>query len=130
MLKFYTIYYTTYCEGKEFNMKTARILCDESEVDEWRVRFTWENLTELYKQIGSHCYFNVWNFKRGRIVSFFNECFGNYQSDRKEWKHKELDIEVKCEWREYSPSIKKILEWPNGEKAIQYLRERGLTVGG
>jgi hypothetical protein len=48
--------------------------------------------------------------------------------DVKEWKHKELNIEVKCEWHEYSPSLQKILEWPNGEKAMQYLLERGMNI--
>ena len=128
MLKFYTIYYTTYHNGKDAGTRVSYILCDESEVDEWRVKFTWNNLSELYEQIGCHCNFNIWNFKRGRLVSFYNESFRDYVCDVKEWKHKELNIEVKCEWREYSPSIKKILEWPNGEKAMRYLLERGINI--
>lgn len=129
MMKFYAIYYITYHNGKQFDIKRAEIICDESKVDEWRVKFTWGNLTELYREIGCHCCFNIWNFKRGRLVSFYNSAFGPaYERDIKEWKHKELNIEVKCEWHEETPSIHKILDWPNGEKAMQYLLERGMNI--
>lgn len=63
MLKFYNIYYTTYHNGTDVGTKSAQILCDESEVDEWH------------------------------------------------------------------PSIATILEWHDGEKAIQYLNERNLRIG-
>ena len=130
MLKFYTIYYTTYHNGTEITTKSAQTLCDESQVEEWRKTFTWENLTELYYEIGGlACGFNIWDFKRGRIVSFYDGSLFGDRADVKEWKHKELNIEVKCEWHEWSPSIAKILEWHDGEKAIQYLNERNLRIG-
>ena len=130
MLKFYTIYYTTYHNGTEITTKSAQTLCDESQVEEWRKTFTWENLTDLYHEIdGLACGFNIWNFKKGRIVSFYNGSLFGDRADIKEWKHKDLNIEVECKWYEWSPSIAKILEWHDGEKAIQYLNERNLRIG-
>lgn len=130
MLKFYNIYYTTYHNGTDMGTKSAQILCDESEVNERRVSFTWENLEELYHEIGGLAYmFNIWNFKRGRIVSFFEGGLFGDKADVKEWKHKDLNIEVACKWHEYHPSIAEILEWHDGEKAIQYLNERNLRIG-
>lgn len=127
MLKYYVIYYTTYWRGKEMGVRTARAICDESKVDNWRVRFTWENLTELHEQIGLHCAFTVYEFRRGRLVSF--DTTWPWQ-EPKEWTGKELDIEVKAEWIERDVSIREVMEWHDSGKAIQYLKERGLTVGG
>lgn len=128
MLKYYVIYYTTYWHGKKMGVRTARTICDESKVDNWRVKVTWDNLAELWEQIGSlGCGFTIWNFKRGRLVSF--DTTWPWQ-EPKEWKGKELDIEVKAEWVERDVSIQEVMEWHDSGKAIQYLKERGLTVGG
>ena len=49
--------------------------------------------------------------------------------DVKEWKEKEIDIEIKYEYKEVDHvSINDVLKWSNIEKAIQYLNERGLTI--
>lgn len=132
MMKFYTIYYTTWHNGKKLNTKTAKALCDEANrPEEWHKAVTWENLTEMYHDYACCCCFNIWNLKRGRVVSFFNDCFGKgYERDVKEWKHKELGIALTCEVHEISPSIQFVLDWHDGEKAIQYLTERGLKIGG
>lgn len=128
MLKYYVIHYTTYWHGKDMGTCTARTICDESKVDNWRVRFTWENLTELYHEIGlGCCSFTIFNMRKGRQVSFCNTW---PWQEPKEWKGKELDIEVQAEWVERDVSIREIMEWHDSGKAIQYLKERGLTVGG
>ena len=51
MLKFYSIHYTTYYKGKEVAYRTAHCLCDESKVDNWRVKVTWDNLAELWNRL-------------------------------------------------------------------------------
>lgn len=45
-----------------------------------------------------------------------------------EKKNPEIDILIIIEYKEVHPSIQGILNYHNGEKAIQYLKERGLTV--
>lgn len=45
-----------------------------------------------------------------------------------EKKNPEIDIVILNEYEEVYPSIQDILNYRNGEKAIQYLKERGLTV--
>ena len=45
-----------------------------------------------------------------------------------EKKNPEIDIVIINEYEEVHPSIQDILNYRNGEKAIQYLKERGLTV--
>ena len=45
-----------------------------------------------------------------------------------EKKNPEIDIVIVNEYDEAHPSIQQILEYHDGEKAIKYLTERGLTV--
>lgn len=45
-----------------------------------------------------------------------------------EKKNPEIDIVIVNEYDEAHPSIQGILNYRDGEKAIQYLKERGLTV--
>ena len=127
MLKFYYIHYTTYHKGKEVAHRTAHCLCDESKVDNWRVKVTWDNLAELWEQIGSlYCGFTIWNFKRGRLLSFPDSW---PWQEPKEWKHADPQIEIECRWSERKVSIQDVMEWHDSEKAMQYLAERNLRIG-
>lgn len=45
-----------------------------------------------------------------------------------EKKQKDVDISFCFKYEEMQVSLQKILEYPNSEKAIKYLTERGLTV--
>lgn len=128
MLKFYCIHYTTYYKGKEVACSTAHCLCDESKVDNWRVKVTWDNLAELWEQIGGlSCGFTIWNFKRGRQLSFPDTW---PWQEPKEWKHADPQIEIECCWSERQVSIQDVMEWYDSEKAMQYLKEHGFMVGG
>lgn len=73
--------------------------------------------------------FNIWNFKRGRLVSFFTDhWFEKEYRDIKEWKTSDLHITLTIRYKEDSPSINEVMRYHDGEKAIQYLIERGLTI--
>lgn len=127
MLKFYCVHYTTYYKGKEVAHNTARSLCDESKIDNWRVKVTWDNLAELWEQIGGlGCGFTIWNMKRGRQLSLSNTW---PWQEPKEWKHVDPQIEIECCWSECEVSIQDVMEWYDSEKAIQYLKERGFMAG-
>lgn len=127
MLKFYYIHYTTYYKGKEVAHRTAYCLCDESKVDNWRVKVTWDNLAELWEQIGGlGCGFTIWNFKRGRQLSFPDTW---PWQEPKEWKHTDPQVEIECHWSERKVSIQDVMEWNDSEKAMQYLAERNLRIG-
>lgn len=130
MLKFYRIVYYTYHNDAEVGVKTGRALIDETEVPpEKTIDITWENLTEIYQQYGGVFPWNIWNFKRGRIVSFFDAKILNKNTwDIKEWKSP-LNMKLTIQYKEMTPpSIDEVLKWYDSTKAIQYLREHGLTV--
>ena len=130
MLKFYSIAYKTYNNGTYISTDYARTLAEESEVKDEIVFINWDNLSEMYYRYGLSLPFGTWNFKKGRVISFFSgNPFKKDFRDIKEWKTK-LDIMLKIEYTDISNSISidEILKWSDSEKAIQYLNERNLKI--
>lgn len=130
MLKFYSIAYKTYNNGTYISTDCARTLIEESEAKDEFVFINWDNLSEMYCKYSLLLPFGIWNFKKGRVISFFSgNPFKKDFRDIKEWKTK-LDIMVKIEYRDISNlmSIDDILKWSDAEKAIQYLNERNLKI--
>ena len=130
MLKFYSIAYKTYNNGTYIDTHYATTLKEESETKNDLVFINWDNLSEMYHKYNLSLPFNIWNFKKGRLVSFFvDNPFKKNFRDVKEWKTK-LDIMVKIEYTDISNSmsIEDILKWHDAEKAIQYLNERNLKI--
>ena len=130
MLKFYSIAYKTYNNGTYIDTYYATTLKEESETKNDLVFINWDNLSEMYHKYNLSLPFNIWNFKRGRRVSFFvDNPFKKNFRDVKEWKTK-LDITVKIEYTDISNSmsIEDVLKWHDAEKAIQYLNERNLKI--
>lgn len=130
MLKFYSIAYKTYNNGTYIDTHYATTLKEESEIKNDLVFISWDNLSEMYHKYNLSLPFNIWNFKKGRLVSFFDgNPFKKDFRDVKEWKTK-LDIMVKIEYTDISNSmsIDEVLKWHDAEKAIQYLNERNLKI--
>ena len=130
MLKFYSIAYKTYNNGTYIDTRYAKTLEEEGEVKDDLIFINWDNLSEMYHKYSLSLPFNIWNFKRGRLVSFFvGNPFKKDFRDIKEWKTK-LDIVVKVEYKDISSSmsLEDILKWHDAEKAVQYLNERNLKI--
>ena len=130
MLKFYAVHYKTYNNGTYIDTCYAETLKEESEIKDDLIFINWDNLSEMCHKYSLILPFNVWNFKKGRRVSFFvGNFFKKDFQDIKEWKTK-LDIMVKVEYIDISNSmsIQDVLKWHDAEKAIQYLNERGLKI--
>ena len=130
MLKFYSIAYKTYNNGTYIDTHYATTLKEESETKNDLVFINWDNLSEMYHKYNLSLPFNIWNFKKGCLVSFFvDNPFKKNFRDVKEWKTK-LDIMVKIEYTDISNSmsIEDVLKWHDAEKAIQYLNERNLKI--
>ena len=73
-MKFYYCYHTTYHNGTRIGCIVGKKLTDEEPKAE-TVQVTWDNLSEMYHRFGVWCKFNIWNFKKGRVVSFFTDSF-------------------------------------------------------
>ena len=130
MLKFYSIAYKTYHNGTYIDTHYGKALKEESEVKDDLVFINWDNLSEMYHKYSLSLPFTIYNFKRGRLVSFFvGNPFKKDFRDIKEWKT-DLNITLKIEYTDISnsKSIEEVLRWHNAEKAIQFLNERNLKI--
>lgn len=124
-MNYYNICISTYHNNIKIGCRYANCLTKDYK-ENYTEELTWNNLHYKYKQNGSLYFFDIWNFKKGRRISFFDG--GKYHKDIKEWKEPKLNITIKWEYRLTVPSIDTILQWHNGEDAIQYLIERGINI--
>lgn len=129
MLQFYRIRHTTYHNGEIISSRNTAVILTDKDVSTETYEFTWENLEKLYQEHGFECSFNIWNFKKGRRISFFtNTFFKKNHRDVKEWKHPNLNITLVIEYTPFEPSISYVLDWHNAEAALQYLEERKIKI--
>lgn len=128
MLQYYRILYTTYRNDVNVGNSCGFAIVDENEAKEETISITWENLKEIYWDYGCQLPFNIWNFKRGRVLSFFEGAFRDKnRRDIHERKTPALDIKLVITYEVRRCSLNDILNYWDSEKAIQYLRERNLS---
>lgn len=130
MLKFYSIAYKTYHNDTYIDTHYGKTLAEEGTVKDKIIQIDWDNLSEMYQKYSLALPFNIWEFKKGRLVSFFvGNPFKKDFRDIRECKS-DLNIWVKVEYTDVSSSmsINDILKWHDAEKAIQFLNERGLNL--
>lgn len=128
MLHYYRILFTTYNNGVKVDYTYGHVIADESEIKEKTIPITWENLEEIYHNYGLSLPFNIWNFKRGRVISFFKGGLTDKnRRDIKEWKTPTLDMKLVVTYEVWRCSLNNILNYWDSEKTIQYLRERNLS---
>lgn len=128
MLHYYRVLYTTYNNGVKVGRTDGFTIADENEIKEKTIPITWENLKEVYYDYGLNFPFNYWNFKRGRVISFFEGSLTDKnRRDIKEWKTPTLNIKLVITYEIFPCSLNDILNYWDSEKAIQYLRERNLS---
>ena len=92
-MKYYRCWAETYHNGKLIGAQSGGGRLTEKELPaEEKFVLTWENLSEMYNKLDLLCNFNVWNFKKGRRVSFLGcKLFDKNTWDIKEWKE-ELNL--------------------------------------
>ena len=82
------------------------------------IKINWENIEkEIYKFDPWFIFpFGITKRRKGLQLFFWDDMFTNI----KQWKD-DLDIEIKTTWQEYKPTINELLNFRDGDKAIQYL---------
>lgn len=124
MLKYYLVCYSTLYNGQVINNYIGHVILDETAATETQhIPITWENLNTIYNEYGLSCAFNIWNCRKGRKIEFFS-----WRSAIKEWKTADFNLELRISYTPYNASIEDIMKYWEGDKAIQYLVERGLKV--
>jgi hypothetical protein len=129
MTNFYIGFFKFYYKDELISSFTNRTLADEKNIQNQKIYFTWDNLKENYSKYGIFLPFNIWQFKKGQVIAFFNSMTIKHIKDIKEWKTKQLDnMYMTVEFKEDNPPLSVVLNWFDSEKAIQYLMERGLKM--
>lgn len=128
MLKAYEIVYKTYWNEKCIYHRYGGLSIEKEVPENAEIEINWESLTDFYNKLcfsGFHVNFHG---KKGRSVSIENNSFLGYKIIAREWKDKNLYLVWKRHFKEVTPPIKEILEYYDGDVAIQYLKERGLML--
>ena len=124
MLTYYLVCYSTLYNGQVINNSIGHAILDETTSTETQhIPITWENLNAIYNKYGLSCAFNIWNCRKGRKIEFFS-----WRSAIKEWKTTDFNLELRISYTPYNAPIEDIMKYWEGDKAIQYLVERGLKV--
>lgn len=128
MLHYYRVLFTTYNNGVKVGNTSGFTIADESEVKEKTIPITWENLEEVCYNYGLNFPFAIWDFKRGRVISFFKGGLTDKnRRDIHERKTPILDMKLVITYEVVPCSLNDIINYWDSEKAIQYLRERNLS---
>lgn len=123
-MEFYKSFLTLYDEkGEKIAKRYCGLKLFETVPENTINTITWDNLNDYYFKYGALLPFNLWNRKKGRLISFFIR-----YPDIKEWKT-ELKFTIKEEYIiEKNVSLQTVMEYYDAEKAIQYLNEKGLKI--
>lgn len=130
-MKLYRKYITWYNQEIEVEKRFIDYEFSEKELNDELVKITWENFDEVYMEYGCLAPFTIWNFKKTRIIEFWDWslfCSKEYRHISSK-KYPILPLTYKITYEEVNNlSIKDILEIAPAEKAIKYLAERGLNI--
>ena len=114
MLKYYFCVYHNYYKGKKISSTVGGYCIDENR-ESTKIKITWDNIENYLSKLQVDCR----ETKKGKKLYFFESL-----KAVKEWKEKNLEMELEIEYREIEPSIQQILNFSDCKKAIQYLKER------
>ena len=122
-MEFYNVRYEIYRNGElYYQSRTARILADKAMENEI-IPISWNNIEEVYSDYGLCIPLNLYRKDKGLMVHYYGD--GMFGKKVKSWKTADLNLELRVVYRQYTPSINEVLNWHDGEKASQYLKEKG-----
>lgn len=128
MLNFYQKRIKLYHNGNIFYTERCNLILTSGTLNSYKEDITWKNLDEYFRK-GKLPYSTYYDRKKGRIFSYGDKFVDSEYFSTKEWEEP-LNIQIEYDFSHINPSIKEIMEYPDGEQAIQYLVERGLSIVG
>ena len=125
MLKYYIPKTVVYINNFEpFRIKLYPNTISENIPITKDIDITWNNAEEEVNKLDSWSVpFGITKTKKGLKIFYWDDLFNNV----KQWKE-DLNMSIETVWIEYKPSLKEIINFPDSDKAIQYLVERGLNM--
>ena len=122
-MEFYYVRYETYRNGElYYQSSTSRMLADNAMENEI-IPISWDNIEEVYNDYGLCLPLNLYRNGKGLVVDYYGD--GWFGKKVKSWKTTNLNLELRVVYRQHTPSINEVLNWYDGERASQYLKEKG-----
>lgn len=123
MLHMYQVKYTLYHEGEKVdsivNGYPWYFIEDFVPIERKVIDITWDNVEQVKNEYhGLFIPLFIKKKRKGLVV----------MNKIKQWKTHSLNLQLIITCRLYTPSIKEVLEYSDGDKAIQYLVERGVQI--
>lgn len=129
MLGFYNIYYIlkNATESVELARSYGGCKCCKGEPETERAFVTWDNAIDaLGRVLDFHV--EVKKRRRGRVLTIYQ--WFETPDKFKEWERPELDLVLIKEYEPTKKSIQEVLNYRDGNVAIEYLLERGINYLG
>lgn len=119
MTHFYKIRTGLFYQGKEVAHRwCGTCIKDESEVRNSEWHYTWTNIHELCNSNLIYAYTE--SRRKGRMLCVNGEVVF------REWDDADMELTLKAEYQKFVPSLHDVIHFHDGEKAIQWMLERGL----
>lgn len=128
MLNFYQKRIKLYHNSDIFYAGSYGLVLTSGTLNSYKEDITWENLDEYFRK-GRLPFSSYYNRKKGKIFSYGDRFVDSDYFSAKEWEES-LNIQIEYDFLPVNPSIEEIMKYPDGEQAIQYLVERGLSIVG
>ena len=135
MLEFYREKVFTYHNGVYIGGELGGLYLEDKKPQDRTIKLTWDNLLENFAKDGAWYRFGWYKRKKGLGIEFYSEDVNiiEYIKDKNkrgvtQWKNPGLNITIEYKYEKVNRSISEVLDYPDNEKAIRYLVERGLTV--
>ena len=125
MLKCYKFWYKVLYKGKCIDQKQdGWTIQDETKIKNFSIPITWENVLDIYQKTGGQALsINYLDTRKGAKMVLYGYSSG-FRKVFKEWKEKELNLEIEYTYSKFVPSLKQLLEYPDSDIILQYLNER------
>lgn len=128
MLEFYRVRYTTYYKGECISTYCVARTVSDTIPQNKVYHITWKNFDEIASKVAITGGFNVYDHKKGLVIDLYS--IGIFGKRLKSWKIADPELEIKVTYTQYLPTIQEVLNWHDQIQAIQYLKEKGLSIGG
>lgn len=127
MLNAYYKEYRTFVNNELAGTEGSVILCEESEAEEKTIEINWDNVGAIYSKYGILIRFGLHYANKGQVISYQD---GEHFLDKKikEWKTPKLNAQLVIHCRKVNISMRELMNYYDADKAIQYIKERGLDI--
>lgn len=111
-------------QHKVIRSKSYPLICEKIPTEEI-AKISYDNIDSFIKKYGLiECPFDSIKTKKGTIIQVWT---GNLLPiKKKSWKDNDTELELLVMYEKINPSLQNILDYPDIQKAIQYLKESGL----